>query len=257
MTGFLPSSRQAVRSPWLVPMTARPEGLPRLICVPYAGGGASVYREWARLTAGRAAVWAIRPPGRESRIDEPAYESATLLAAALADAITPLVTAREPYALFGHSMGAVICFELARKLRDRGLPPPHHVFASGRRAPSSPDPDPLHRLTPEAFLARVISLGGIPSEVLAERGLIDLLAPTMRADFKVAETYRPSSHAPLNCPISVFGGVDDTTLTEADIKGWQDFTTTTFTLRMLRGDHFFVNSERDAVVEFVMSDLTS
>ncbi|MEU2388987.1 alpha/beta fold hydrolase [Streptomyces sp. NPDC012461] len=236
-------------------MTAQAARLPRLFCVPYAGGGASVYREWARHAEGRVAVHAVRPPGRESRIDEPPYEHAGPLASALADAITPLVRTGEPYALFGHSMGAVVCFELAQQMRARALPPPCRLFASGRRAPSSPDPDPLHALETREFLARVVSLGGIPPEVLAEDGLIDLVMPAMLADFKVAETYRLTSQSRLECPISAFGGVDDTTLTEADIEAWSEFTTDTFTKRMLRGDHFFVNSERDAIVEHVVSDL--
>ncbi len=245
-----------VRSPWLVPMTARLDGLPKLFCVPFAGGGASVYREWARQAEGRVAVYAVRPPGRESRLNEQPFHHAVPLAAALADAITPLLAARQPYALFGHSMGAVVCFELAQQLRTRGLPPPTRLFASGRRAPSSPDPDPLHGLGAEEFLAKVVSLGGIPSEVLAEAGLIDLVVPTIQADFKVAETYRLTNDAPLDCAISAFGGLDDTTLTEDDIEGWRAFSGAGFTRRMLRGDHFFLNSERDELVQFVLADLT-
>jgi len=237
-------------------MSTRAAGLPRLFCVPYAGGGASVYREWARMAEGRVCVYAVRPPGRESRIDEAPFEDAVPLANGLADAITPLVASGESYALFGHSMGAVVCFELCRQLRTRGMPPPSRLFASGRRAPSSPDPDPLHGLDAEKFLARVIGLGGIPPEVLAEAGLIDLVVPTMQADFKVAETYRVTSCAPLDCPISAFGGLDDVTVTESDIEGWRPFSGGAFTKRMLRGDHFFVNSERSAVVKFVVSDLT-
>lgn len=255
MTTTASAMTDTVRSRWLVPMTARIDGLPRLFCVPYAGGGASVYRQWARVAEGRIAIYALRPPGRESRLGEAPFEHAVPLAAALADAITPMVADGGSYGLFGHSMGALVCFELARQLHNRGLPPPRRLFASGRRAPSSPDPEPLHDLSAEEFLAKVIGLGGIPHEVLDEAGLIDLVAPTIRADFKVAETYRLASEAPLMCPISAFGGLDDHTLTEDDIDGWRAFSSDGFIKRMLRGDHFFINSERDAMVELVVSDL--
>ncbi|MEV7996190.1 alpha/beta fold hydrolase [Streptomyces sp. NPDC086077] len=251
------ATAQGVDLECMVPLTPDAKGLPRLICVPYAGGGASVYRPWAKLAEGRLEVWAVRPPGRESRFREPAHEHVEPFVDALVGTVRPLIDDGAPFALFGHSMGAVVSFELAHALRRCGLPEPGHLFVGGRRAPRFPDSTPIHRLDSATFLDAVLRLEGIPQEILSEPGLIDLVLPTLRADFAVAETYRYTPVEPLDCPITAFGGLSDPTTSSEQLAAWRDFTGGAFRQRMLPGDHFFVHSAVREVVESVIEDFES
>jgi medium-chain acyl-[acyl-carrier-protein] hydrolase len=162
------------------------------------------------------------------------------LVAALATALEP--AAERPFALFGHSMGALIGFELIRHLRRRGRPAPVHFFVSACRAPQLPRPgSPIHALPDEAFFAALRRLQGTPERVLQDRELMQLVLPALRADFALVETYAYAPGARLDCPISAFGGEADGTVGVADVAGWADQAGCDFALRMLPGGHFFLH----------------
>jgi medium-chain acyl-[acyl-carrier-protein] hydrolase len=208
----------------------------RLFCFPYAGLGASVYRSWAGALGTSVDVLAVQLPGRETRQFE-----------------TPCLDV--PFVLFGHSMGGALVFEIASRLRDQaGL---QRVFVSARRAPHLSDPLPpvCHLSDPEFVTAIQRRYAGIPQEVLDSPDLLELLLPRLRADFELLETYRSDSPRPLPCPLSVFGGVADTTVKRAELEAWEAYSGGQFRLRMFDGGHLFLQAQRDALVAAVAEDL--
>jgi len=172
----------------------------------------------------------------------------------MAEAILPYLD--RPFVLFGHSMGALISFELARQLRDQYSLRPGHLFVSARRAPHIPEPDPpIHSLPEPHFVDEVRSLNGVSDEVLRNEELMQVIIPILRADFEMCETYTYIFGAPLNCPISAFGGVGDSETQREDLEAWRDQTTATFTLRMFPGDHFFLHSAQSTLLQGLCQEL--
>jgi medium-chain acyl-[acyl-carrier-protein] hydrolase len=235
----------------------RREGPPRLrlFCFPYAGGAAAVYRSWPDGLPRDIEVCAVRLPGREARFSERPFERARDLVAGAADALTPLFDV--PFAFFGHSMGALLAFELARELRRRRGRQPVRLVVSGARAPQRPNPDPPVRHLPDReFLEEVrLRYDGIPGAVLANQELVELLMPCLRADFTLVETYAYADEAPLDCPISCFGGKGDPRVSADDLQAWGAQTASRFALRMFEGDHFFLQSAEGAVRRAVGEEL--
>jgi len=226
-----------------------------LFCLPFAAGAASIYRDWQSLLPSSIHVVPVLLPGREARSTEPPYTECSALVAALATVLAPVV--RRPYVLFGHSMGALIAFELARTFRRHGVAAPNRLIVSGCRAPHLPDPDaPIAALSSERFLAEVTKLNGIPPEVVENREFIAFMLPLLRADFHLCETYRYVAEEPLDCPISAFAGVHDTKATEEQVRSWVGHTTDEFSLRKMVGDHFFVRSAKLQIVEAIAEDIS-
>jgi medium-chain acyl-[acyl-carrier-protein] hydrolase len=239
---------------WLAYREVNPRARLRLFCLPYAGGGASVFRGWAAALPADVEVCPVQLPGRESRLREPPFERARPLVEALAGALEPHLGM--PFALFGHSMGAMLCFELARELRRRQWPPPLHLFVSGRRAPQLPAREaPIHDLPEPEFLARLRELNGTPEEVLGHAELMRLLIPVLRADFAVNETYVFTPGEPLDLGISAFGGLGDPEVSRDELEAWREQARGAFRLRLLPGDHFFLHGARDLITESVARDL--
>jgi medium-chain acyl-[acyl-carrier-protein] hydrolase len=239
---------------WLAYREVNPRARLRLFCFPYAGGGASAYRGWAASLPADVEVCPVQLPGRESRLREPAFERPEALVAALADALAAHFDL--PFAFFGHSMGAMLSFELARELRRRASALPLHLFVSGRRAPQVPArEEDIHDLPEPEFLAKLRELNGTPEEVLQHSELMRLLIPVLRADFAVNETYVFRPEEPLNLGISAFGGLGDLEVSREDIVGWSEHARGPFRLRMLPGDHFFLHCARDLVTASVARDL--
>jgi medium-chain acyl-[acyl-carrier-protein] hydrolase len=198
----------------------------------------------------------VQLPGREGRLREAPFTRIEPLVQALA---AELPLAELPFAFFGHSMGALIAFELAHELARRGGPQPLLLFVSGRRAPRVPvREEPIHDLPEPQFLARLRDLNGTPEEVLQHAELMALLSPLLRADFALHETwtYR-EGEPPLAIGISAFGGVADPEVTREDLEAWRVETTGPFRLRMLPGDHFFLLPGRRLVTEAVARDLAA
>jgi len=233
---------------------ANPQAYCRLFCFPYAGGGASIYHAWSRSLSAALDVCAVQLPGRENRIDEPLFTSLPLLIDTLAHELAPFFD--KPFAFFGHSMGALISFELARRLRSWRQPEPSQLFVSALRAPQFPlSRDMLHKLPAAEFLRSVLRMGGTPPAVLMHKELVNLMLPILRADFTMYETYTYTREEPLACPITAFGGEQDTLVTVRELQSWREQTHGDFKLCMLPGNHFFLQGSQQQLLQIIASDL--
>jgi medium-chain acyl-[acyl-carrier-protein] hydrolase len=226
------------RSPWL-PFGMAPAAGIRLLCLPHAGAGASVYRAWGAGFAPWLGVCPVQPPGREKRRREPPLTDATELAGQLAPEI--ITSVRPPYAIFGHSTGALSAFETARELRRLGGPAPAGLFVAGRRAPHlAMDRTPLGGLTPGQLAVVLRRLGGTPEEVLRDADVLARIYPLLVADFAVNEEYRYSPEPPLAIPLTVFAATRDAGTTIEQAAQWHAHTSAGFRLHQLDGGHFAV-----------------
>jgi medium-chain acyl-[acyl-carrier-protein] hydrolase len=233
-------------SRWLVRPRPNPGAALRLVCFPYAGGGAMAFRTWPEALPPEIEVLAIALPGRDARAREPAFDRLTPLVARLADEVGPQL--RAPFALLGHNFGALVGLGVARELQRRKLGEPVHLFASGRRAPQLPERTRLHGLPEPELVAALRRLGGTPDEVFDVPELVEYFLPIVRADIAANESETIGLDAPLSCPITAMGGVDDNRVTVDDLDAWRAQTTGPFEREMYPGGHFFVHGERDRVL---------
>lgn len=239
---------------WFACPRPNPRATLRLFCFPYAGGGATAFRMWPHDLPPDIEVNLVKLPGRESRLREPLFTRIEPLVDAVGQALRPYLD--RPFALFGHSMGALICFELARHLRSAYGCSPVRLFASGFRAPHIPDPEPpIHHLPEAEFVEEVRRFDGTPEAVLHNAELMQLMLPILRADFTITETYVYTDAPPLDCPISAFGGLQDRVVSQALITPWSAHTSSSFTLHMFPGNHFFLHSARPLVMWSISQDL--
>jgi medium-chain acyl-[acyl-carrier-protein] hydrolase len=247
-------SRALNTSPWTAGAKPNPRARVRLFCFPYAGGGATIYRAWASALPASVEVVPVQLPGRGRRLGEPAFESVDELVPALAQALLPYFDL--PFVFFGHSMGATISFELARHLRrERGLQP-KHLFVSGRRPPHVPNSNPrTYDLPDDEFIQTLRDLNGTPKEVTEHPELMELMLPLLRADFAICETYTYRPEGPLECPLSVYGGMQDTDVPRERLEAWREMTTGRFSLRIFPGDHFFLTSSEPLLLSAVGREL--
>ena len=231
----------------------------RLVCLPHAGAGASSFFMWgAALAPHGIEVRVIQYPGRENRLSEPLIDAQGPMTRALAE-IWPTVCAGKPTALFGHSMGALLGYELAVELAQRGGPAPVHLFVSGRNPPHVPPKlPPIHDLPQAEFLEAVgARYGNLPKEVIADPEMASLIAPILRADFALVDTYRWTARPIPSMPLGVFGGTRDPWTSSDALAAWKDYTSGATTGRMIDGDHFFHQRSRNEVIAAVSSDLAS
>ncbi len=244
------------RDPWLASYRPCAAGKIRLICFPYAGGSAGVFRNWTALLPETILVCPVEFPGRGRRFSEPLARNPELLIGNLLMALQPALG--DPYALFGHSLGAALAYEIAQRQTLNGGLPPKHLFVSGQRAPHRPDPKPpLHLLPEDEFLQELRRLGGTPPQVFDDPELLALFIPLLRADFQLGETFSYSPNTPLSCPLSVLGGLRDPEISREDIDSWWRYTTDEFRVRFFDGDHFFLHSHERAVTAAIAEDLNS
>jgi surfactin synthase thioesterase subunit len=171
------------------------------------------------------------------------------LVAAISEAIFPYV--RRPFMFYGHSLGARIAFELARHLRRKWKIQPCRLIVSGSRAPHLPEPKPLHHLPDEEFVKELHRFSGTPEALLQSKELMELFIPVLRADFTIDETYIYTAEAPLDCPISAFGGTADPEAHREEMTAWASFTNSDFRLDMIAGDHFFLRTQRDVLLRSI------
>jgi len=232
-----------------------PRALVRLFCFPYAGAGAVVYRPWTPLVPREIELAPVHIPGRGHRFGEAPFRSLPELVESLAGELAPFLD--RPFAFFGHSMGALVSYELALHLRGAGMPLPAHLLVSGRRAPHLPPvKPPCHALPEPEFRAKLQELQGTPREVLEHPELLEVVGPILRADFEVCETYCfGEEEAPLECPVSAFGGVDDPDVSRESVYAWSERTRGPFRARMFPGGHFFLNEHPEPLVRAVSEDL--
>lgn len=228
----------------------------RLFCFPYAGGSSAIYRPWSRELPREIELVPAILPGREFRLREPAYTQVEPLVETLTREIFPFLD--KPFAFFGHSMGAIISFELARRLRAERRVEPDHLFVSGRRSPRVPRRDPyIHELPEAEFNAELERLNGTPREVLEHKELMEMLNPMLRADFSLCYAYTYVPGEPLRCPLTVLGGIQDETAPRDDLEAWCMETTGGCKVHVLEGDHFFINQQHTAILDIIQRALVA
>ncbi|MGB9180699.1 MAG: thioesterase II family protein [Pyrinomonadaceae bacterium] len=247
-------SRTSAADSWIISFKSNPKASARLFCFPYAGGGASIFSSWSENLPQSVEVCCFNLPGRGGRLREPPIQRLEIMVREMGQALRPYLD--KPFAFFGHSMGALLCFELTRYLRREQCPQPLHLFISSRWAPQIPDPrPPLHNLPEEEFIAELRRLNGTPVEILEHAELMELVLPVLRADFAAVETYRYAPEPPLNCPITAFGGLQDTEIGREELAAWREQTIAAFMLRLLPGDHFYLHSSRQLLLHLLAQEL--
>ena len=218
----------------------------RLFCLPHAGGGSSAYSRWQADFPDEIEVCAVDLPGRQRRVREPAFRRASPLVAAVADGLGPYLDV--PFAIFGHSLGALLAFELARTLRRAGGPVPDALFLSGAAAPQLPRARrPVSNLPDDEFLSEVSAYGGISREALAEPGLMTLFLPVLRADFEIFDSYEAAPDAPPDCPVYLYGGDQDPHAAPARLAAWGDVLPNVVSAEFFSGGHFYLTDHREAL----------
>lgn len=215
----------------------------RLYCFPFAGGSAATYRTWPQSLPSGTEVAVLRFPGREPGSADAPLTSIEAMAAFAHTTI--LGDGALPFALFGHSMGAAVAYEVASALERSGGPAPQHLFVSARQAPGVlPDREPIHRLPDDQFVDAIEArYGGIPPVVRNEPDLLRMYMGILRADVTAFETYVQLTDHRLACPVTAFGGIDDTHPTPEQLAGWADVATGPVATHTFRGGHFYVNEQ--------------
>lgn len=225
----------------------------RLFVFPFAGGSSSIYRSWAARFPG-IEVMAVCLPGRETRIEERPLDSMPALMQQLVPQIAPFLD--RPFAFFGHSMGALMAFDLTRQLARSGLPQPDQLFLSAFHAPEHlSGRKTLHTLPDRDFLRHLIQYGGMPPAVLEAPELLRLMLPVMRADFSMIETFELGVFPPVSMEIISFCGSEDHAAPHQDMLGWRDHTAAAFSLTTLPGGHFFLKTAENQLLQLLATSL--
>lgn len=230
----------------------RPAARLRLVCFPHAGGGASFYQRWVRHFPEWIELVIARYPGREDRLGEEQRDTLELLADELATALAPAVD--RPTAIFGHSMGAAVAYEVTRRLERRGKNLTR-LIVSAHPAPHRQRPNMVHRMDDEGLIADVVGLNAASAARFEDPALRQLVLPTIRADYRLIETYRPASPGRVHTPIAAVINLDDREVDAEEARGWSDCTTGDFELRQLPGGHFYLVDHDDAFVRWLLTAL--
>ncbi|ACK71146.1 Erythronolide synthase., Oleoyl-(acyl-carrier-protein) hydrolase [Gloeothece citriformis PCC 7424] len=237
--------------PWL---GKNPQARLRVFCFPYAGAGASLFREWSKDVPPDIEICPVQLPGRENRFQDPPFTNLKALIQTLGTLIMPHLDI--PFAFFGHSLGGLLGFELARELRRQKASSPVHLFVSASRAPQIPDfSSPIHTLPDPEFKQAIERFKGTPKEVLENAELMALFLPTLRSDFALLETYFYSGGQPLECPITAFGGLEDSQISRELLEPWHKQTQSHFQLTLIPGDHFFLQTARQKLLSIIVETL--
>lgn len=228
-----------------------------MFCLPHAGGGAASFFRWQKQLGDRLAVIPILLPGRESRFAEPAYDNLEHLLDDLMDDLVSRLP--QQYAFFGHSMGALIAFELTHRLQQERLELPQRLFLSAVQSPQLPRRhDQLQNLADDDLVSAVVHRYMAAVNVsAAEKELMGLMVKTLRADITLLKTHKfNSARDPLPCPFSVYGGREDPVVSQQDLEGWAELTAGHFELQMVAGDHFYLRQHEDVVCQMLQSRLS-
>jgi medium-chain acyl-[acyl-carrier-protein] hydrolase len=225
----------------------------RLYCFPNAGGGASLYRSWL-ASAASLEICPLVLPGRERRLMEQPHRRLGPLVQTLIE----ILPQDKPFAFFGHSMGAVVGFEVARQLRRQNLQQPTHLFVSAHAPPEllRPRTPPRHLLSDCALTEELRSMKGTDERIFSDVSFMEVILPAVRADFELIETYAYQSEEPLDIPVTAMGGDHDEEVTRDELGAWRAHTRSTFTLRMYSGGHFYLRDFSHLQVRDLFSMLT-
>src|SRR5262245_43890923 len=242
------------KSNWLL-HRLNPGARMRLFCLPYAGGGASVYRSWPGSFPNGIEVCCIQLPGRENRLADRLFSSMDPLVEAMAQALVDAFD--RPFALFGHSIGGLIAYELAKHLQHRYKVTPNHLFVSACRAPEVPDPIQWHLLSDADLIAELRQAPGFPTEILEHAELMQVLLPIIRADSAVTETYIYPRSDPLRFPLTAFASERDELIPMAAIEPWHKHTSAAFDLKLVDGNHLFIQQQAPQMIRVILDKLRS
>ncbi|GAB2912916.1 thioesterase II family protein [Streptomyces mayteni] len=253
MTDHAAPDAPADNGRWIRRYHPQPDAPVRLVCLPHAGGSASFFFPMSRALAGTAEVLAVQYPGRQDRLKETPIATIPLLADAIYDALLPWTD--RPLAFFGHSMGAILAFETARRLeREKGLVAAA-LFASGRRGPATRRTETVHEADDDQLVDEIRKLSGTNSQLLADPEILRMVLPAIRADYRAIETYLRPPGPGLNCPLHVLTGDADPKVTVEEAEAWRAETEGPFDLRVFEGGHFYLSRHQDAVNETVAAAL--
>lgn len=240
----------AARDAWFTRTPPDKPGAILLFCFPHAGAGASAFRRWPdRVGAGIAPI-PVQLPGRESRFREAPLEDGATAAAAFVAAAGPLL--RRPFALFGHSMGALLAFEVASRLAACDGMRPHRLFVSAARPPHLPDPEPgVADLPDDRLIASLKRWGGVSDEMVAHPDLLPLLLPTLRADLRLCALLCSGRPAALDIPITAIGGAADPKIRPDEIAAWGELTSAPQETRILDAGHFYLETRHAELADLI------
>lgn len=227
----------------------------RMFCFPYAGGGAQIFQPLGKMVPRGVDVFALELPGRGRRFRERLLGDMDSIVNDAMKGILPLLG--NDFIFFGHSLGGLIAFELVRKLRRKRFSLPRHLFVSGVVAPQIPNNEPpVCNLPHDAFIKKLKEMGGTPPDVFDNEELLELMIPMLRSDFQVYETYKYVSEAPLECPITVFGGARDKIVKPKYIKEWSRQTSILFSHHILNSGHFFIHTHLSDILDVITRTIT-
>jgi surfactin synthase thioesterase subunit len=239
---------------WLLRSANYRASVSKLFCFPFAGGGASVFRPWMTQFPSDIEICAVQLPGRESRLREQPHENMAELVPAVTDGILPHL--QGSFSFFGYSMGALVAFEVVRRLQKIGHNIPDALIVAASPAPQVPRKPPLDFELPDDQLIRDLqNLQGTPAEVLGDRDLMRILLPAIRSDVKVVATYVYEIGKAVDCPIAAIGGSDDSCVSAEHLDAWRFQTTGRFARYMLTGKHFFLLESPQNVMHMVLAFL--
>ena len=233
-----------------------PRAYLRLFCFHHAGGSTTLFHHWRDRLPPHIELWVARLPGRGDRAGEPPFKRMVPLVQQMTEALEPFLT--QPFALFGHSMGASIAFETARLVRRRHGVQPMRLLVSSCQAPQRLHfALPTYDLPDAQFIERLRGLNGTPQPLFDDPRLLLMMLPMIRADVELLQTYEYLADAPLDCPITVFGGLRDEVVKLAGLMAWRQQTTAQSILHLLPGDHFFLNSHQQLFLELLTAELNA
>ncbi|MCI4065618.1 alpha/beta fold hydrolase [Micromonospora sp. R77] len=233
---------------WIRRFFPSPRAEFQLICLPHAGGSAPFYRPVAQALSPRVEALAVQYPGRQDRRHEPMIDSIGELADRVAEAVRPAVD--RPFAIFGHSMGATLAYEVGVRLEATGHRP-ERLFVSGRRAPSAHRDERVHLSDDAGLIAELRTLAGTDQRVFGDDELLRMVLPAIRNDYRAAETYRHTGGPRLGCPVLALTGDRDPKATHDEVAAWRTHTDGDFELKTYPGGHFYLVEHAADVIRVI------
>jgi surfactin synthase thioesterase subunit len=229
----------------------------KLICFPYAGAAASVFLKWEKQSNGKIQVLPVDFPGRGRRMAEPLFETIPEIVEDLKKHVLSIVDEDEMYAVYGHSMGSLLIYELLHELMKSGFTMPVHVFLSGKNPPDVPVKEPVSQMENSELIKRIVELGGTDPKLFENQTLSNVYIPIIRKDFRLLETYKhPENRDKLPVDMTFFFAVNDNEVSIEKVKAWSDFITGSFQLYYFSGGHFFFFDRMEKMAEIMTETLS-